>query len=181
MPGTVTPRAANQINQGPNTAPVLDAIGSRIIFLGQTLAFTATANDSDVPLQVLNFTLDATLPAGAGISSAGAFSWTPGVLGTNALTVRVTDNGVPPLSDSETITVEVLNAPRFASSLRNGGNIELTWSTRAGKKYAVDYKNDLNTVPWTPLWTNLAVGNSLSFTNVATNAPQGFFRIRTVE
>ncbi len=104
-----------------------------------------------------------------------------GAIGTNSVTVRVTDNGVPPLSDSETITVEVLSAPRFTTSLRNGDNLELTWSTRAGKKYAVDYKDDLNTVPWTPLWTNTALGDSLSFTNVTTNAPHGFFRIRTVE
>jgi hypothetical protein len=110
-------------------------------------------------------------------------------VGTNTLTVRVTDNGVPPLSDSETITVEVLNPPRFASSLRNGNSFELTWSTRAGKKYAVDYKNDLNAEPWMPLssgpWvplgTNTAVGDWLSFTNVMTNAQQGFFRIRSVE
>ncbi|HEY0550209.1 MAG TPA: immunoglobulin domain-containing protein [Verrucomicrobiae bacterium] len=171
----------NHIDQPPNTPPVLDAIGGKIIFVGQTLAFTAMATDSDVPLQVLNFTLDAAPPAGASMSSAGAFSWTPSALGTNTLTVRVTDNGVPPLSDSETITVEVLSAPRFAGSLRHGGNIELTWSTRAGKKYAVDYKDDLNTVPWTPLWTNTALGGSLSFTNVMTNAPHRFFRIRTVE
>jgi hypothetical protein len=181
MPGTASPRAANHINQAPNTAPVLDAIGSKIIFLGQTLAFTATANDSDLPAQPLNFSLDATPPAGASITGVGAFSWTPSGVGTNTLTVRVTDNGVPPLNDFETITVEVLSAPSFARSLRNGDYVELTWRTRAGKKYAVDYKDDLNTVPWTPLWTNVALGDSLSFTNVATNAPQGFFRIRTVE
>ena len=181
MPETDSPRAANYLNNTPNTPPVLDFIGNKIIFLGQTLAFTATANDSDVPLQSLNFTLFPAPPAGASISGAGAFTWTPGAIGTNNVTVRVTDNGVPSMSDSETITVEVLSAPRFASSLRNGDNLELTWGTRAGKKYAVDYKDDLNTVPWTPLWTNTAVGNSLSFTNVTTNAPHGFFRIRTVE
>ncbi len=181
MPDTASPRAANYLNTTPNTAPVLDAIGNKIIFLGQTLAFTATANDTDVPLQALSFTLDPTPPAGASITGAGAFSWTPSVIGTNNLTVRVTDNGVPPMSDSETITVEVLSAPRFASSVRNGDNLELTWGTRAGKKYAVDYKDDLNIVPWTPLWTNMAAGNSLSFTNTTTNAPQGFFRIRTVD
>jgi hypothetical protein len=181
MPSTVSPRAANYLNQGPNTPPVLAAIGHRIIFFGQILAFTATANDSDVPLQVLNFTLDATPPGNANISGAGAFNWMPSTVGTNTLTVRVTDNGVPPLSDSETITVEVLSAPRFASSLRNGNSFELTWNTRAGKKYAVDYKDDLNTVYWVPLGTNTALGDWLSFTNVMTNVHQGFFRIRTVE
>jgi hypothetical protein len=92
----------------------------------------------------------------------------------------VSDNGVPAKSDFESILVEVL-ALDFTSSVRNGNDLELTWGTRAGKKYAVDYKEDLNAAQWTPLWTNTAVGNSLSFTNVTTGNPQGFFRIRTVE
>jgi hypothetical protein len=181
MPGTATPRAANQIAQSENTAPVLDPIGNKIVFLGQTLAFTATATDSDAPAQTLTFTLDPVPPAGANITGAGAFTWTPAALGTNTMTIRVTDNGTPALADSETITVEVLAAPSFTSSLRNGDNVELTWRTRSGKKYAVDYKNDLNALSWTPLWTNTALGDSLSFTNAATNSPQRFFRIRTVD
>ncbi len=181
MPGTATPRAANQLAAPPNAAPVLDFIGSKILFLGQTLAFTATATDSDTPAQTLTFSLDPGVPAGASITGAGAFTWMPAAVGTNSITVRVTDDGSPALDASETITVEVLAAPGFTRSLRNGDNVELTWRTRAGKKYAVDYKNDLNTVPWTPLWTNTALGDSLSFTNVATNLPQRFFRIRTVD
>ena len=136
---------------------------------------------TDVPAQLLSFTLDVGAPAGAGITGAGAFTWTPVALGTNSITVRVTDNGVSPLNDSETITVEVLPAPGFTSALRNGDNVELTWGTRAGKNYAVDYKDDLNNPMWTPLWTNTAPGDSLSFTNATTNSLQRFFRIRTVD
>ena len=77
--------------------------------------------------------------------------------------------------------VDVLPALDFTSSVRNGNNLELTWATHPGKSYAVDYKDDLNAANWTPLWTNTAVGNSLSFTNVTTTPAQGFFRIRTVE
>jgi hypothetical protein len=85
------------------------------------------------------------------------------------------------MSDSETITVEVLSAIRFASSRRNGDNTELTWGTRAGKSYVVEFKDDLNALQWTPLGTNVAAGDSLSFTNMTTNVPQRFFRIRTVQ
>jgi hypothetical protein len=96
--------------------------------------------------------------------------------------VRVTDNGAPPASDFETIVVEVLPAPSFASSVRDGDNLVLAWGTRAGKSYAVDYTGDLNPpIVWTPLKTNTATGDSLTFTNTATNGLQGFFRIRTVE
>jgi hypothetical protein len=169
------------LNVASNTPPVLDPIGTKILFVGQSLSFTATATDADVPAQALTFSLDGVPPAGASISGAGLFTWTPSAVGTNSITVRVTDSGSPAASDTETITVEVLAAPSFTSSLRNGDNIELIWGTRAGKKYAVDYKTDLNAAQWTPLWTNIATGNYLSFTNVATNSPQSFFRIRTVD
>ena len=180
MPESVSPRTANYLPGLSNTAPVLALIGPKVIYLGQTLAFTATATDSDVPAQILGFQLVAPIPSGAVISPSGAFSWTPVAVGTNSVTVRVVDNGVPQMNDSETFTVEVLAAPSFSSSVRDGDNLVLTWGTRPGKAYAVDYKSDLNAAQWLPLWTNVASGNSLSFTNVTTNAPQEFYRIRTV-
>ena len=88
------------------------------------------------------------------------------------------DDGI--VIDVETISIEVLDAPRFANSALNNGNVELQWPTRPGQQYAIDYKDDLNAPAWMPLWTNTATGSSLSFTNAATNAVQQFFRIRTV-
>ena len=181
MPGTVTPRAVNQLAGGPaNVAPVLDGVGNKVLYLGQSLNFTATATDSNVPAQGLTFTLDAGAPAGASLSGAGVFTWTPGVLGTNLLTVRVTDNGTPPLDDHETITVAVLARPGFSRARLNGQNYELTWGTRAGQTYAVEYKDDLAAPLWTPLQTNTALGDSLSLTNATTNSSQRFFRLRSV-
>lgn len=95
------------------------------------------------------------------------------------MTLRVTDNGQPPLSAAETITVEVLPVPSIARAVRDGAMLELTWATRAGQTYAVDYKDSLDARAWTPLWTNVAPGTSLSYTNFTTNSPQRFFRIRT--
>src|SRR5262249_46198190 len=50
-----------------------------------------------------------TVPVGAGITSGGAFTWTPtsGQIGTFRFFVKVTDNGTPNLSDDEEITVTV--------------------------------------------------------------------------
>ena len=178
---TVTPRLPNYYFTGANTPPTLDFIGNKVIYLGQTVEFTATASDVDLPAQLLTFTLLPTPPAGASITTGGAFTWTPTAVGTNTISVRVTDNGTPAENDTETITVEVLGSPSFASSVLSGDNVELTWGTRAGKHYAIDYKNDLNSGTWTPLWTNLALGDYLSFTNASTNSAQRFFRIRTVD
>ena len=103
-------------------------------------------------------------------------------MGSNTINVRVTDNAVPAVSDFETIVVEVLPPPGFTSSLRNGANLELTWGTRAGKKYAVDATGNLNPpVIWQALQTNTVLGASLSYTNATTNAVQQFFKIRVVE
>jgi len=177
MPGSASPRAANYL-PAANSAPVLNPIGDKIIFLGQTLVFTATASDTDTPSQILQFTLDPSPPPGATISSAGAFVWMPSAVGSFPITLRVTDSGVPPLTAAERITVDVLPVPAFARAVRNGDELALTWAARAGQPYAVDYKDRLDAPTWTPLWTNLAWGDSLSFTNSITHSPQRFFRLR---
>ncbi|HWN96371.1 MAG TPA: hypothetical protein VNT99_15175, partial [Methylomirabilota bacterium] len=68
--------------------------------------------------------------------------------------------------------------PSFGRWVLSGSALELTWNTRTGESYAVDYKEDLNAPAWIPLWTNIASGTSLSFTNSTTNGSQRFFRIR---
>jgi hypothetical protein len=181
MPGTASPRAANYLEGDTNTAPELGAIGDQFIYLGQTLTFTATATDADLPAQLLAFSLNGA-PAGANIDTAtGTFTWTPATLGTNTLTVRVSDNGQPARSDSETITVRVLRGPPITRTVRQGSHLELTWATIPGRRYAIDYKDDLSAPQWTPLQTNLASGPALSFTNSTITPPRRFFQIRLVE
>jgi hypothetical protein len=180
MPGAASPRASNHLIGDVNTPPVLDPIGNKAIYLGQTLTFTATASDSDLPAQNLTYDLLGA-PAGAAIGTGtGAFSWTPGAAGTYNLTVRVTDNGVPAASDSETIQVQVLGLT-IGGPIHRGNNLELTWGTQPGQKYAVDTTANLNTpIQWQPIVTNTATGPSLSYTNNTTGTAQEFFRLRLV-
>ena len=93
-----------------NSAPILGPIGNKTVNELETLSFTAEASDSDIPVQILTFSLvDA--PLGATIDPAtGAFSWTPAEAqgpGTYSFTVKVCDNGTPSACDQETITVTV--------------------------------------------------------------------------
>ena len=104
---------------GGNHAPVLAVIGNQHVDEGQLLTFTARATDSDIPANVLTFSL-LNAPAGASLNpAAGVFLWTPtegrGQASCN-VTVRVTDNATPNLSDEEAITITVidLNEPLFA-------------------------------------------------------------------
>jgi hypothetical protein len=121
-----------------NVAPVLGAIGPRTIDEGSELTFTATATDADIPANSLTFSLATGAPAGASInSSTGQFTWTPPNGPTTAsITVRVTDNGTPAMSDYETILVTVNNvAPHITtilglptSPIAVGTSVTTTWN-----------------------------------------------------
>jgi hypothetical protein len=93
-----------------NDAPVLNAIGNKTVYLGNTLNFMATGSDLDLPPQTLTFSL-INAPGGAGIDpGTGAFNWTP--IASQAghiytLKVRITDNGTPTLYDEEEIQIAV--------------------------------------------------------------------------
>ncbi|HMJ66299.1 MAG TPA: putative Ig domain-containing protein, partial [Candidatus Binatia bacterium] len=105
-----------------NSAPVLTPIGNRSASEDGFLSFIVSASDPDSPAQQLAFSLDPGAPAGAAIDPVtGEFTWTPnedqGPF-THTFTIRVTDNGVPARSDSETISItvaEVNTTPVLAS------------------------------------------------------------------
>jgi len=101
-----------------NNAPVLSGYTNRTVLEGALMTATGSASDSDTPAQTLTFSLDVPIPAGVTINpSSGAVSWTPTEAqgpSTNSITVRVTDNGQPAMSDTTTMTVivnEVNSAP----------------------------------------------------------------------
>jgi VCBS repeat-containing protein len=106
-----------------NSPPVLGAIGNKTVNEGSLLSFTATATDPNAG-QTLTFSLTGA-PAGAAINpSTGAFTWTPTESqgpGSFPVTVRVTDNGSPAMSDTEAITVTV-NEVNVAPVLAPIGN-----------------------------------------------------------
>ncbi len=109
--GQPNPGTANTSGGPTNTAPVLGAIGNRTVIEGNLLAFTATATDAQTPGQTLTFSLDAGAPSGAAITPTGNFTWTPTEAqgpGSYPITIRVSDNGSPILTDFESITVSVL-------------------------------------------------------------------------
>ena len=99
-----------------NSAPVLPTQSNRTIAELTTLTVANTATDSDIPANTLSYSLLAS-PTGATISGSGIISWTPTEAqgpSTNTFTTVVTDNGVPPLSATNSFIVtvnEVNSAP----------------------------------------------------------------------
>ncbi len=96
-----------------NTAPTLDPVGPQAIDENTLLSFTATASDTDNPADTLTFSLEDgtdTVPAGAGITAGGDFTWTPSETQGGAaysFKIRVTDNGTGTLFDEEEIVFAV--------------------------------------------------------------------------
>ncbi|MCC5806934.1 MAG: carboxypeptidase regulatory-like domain-containing protein [Opitutales bacterium] len=97
-----------EVNHPPTVLP----ISAQRVHQDETVAFVIAANDPDIPANQLIFSLDAGAPAGTAINPAsGLFIWTPSrdvPVATYPVTVRVTDDGEPPLSGTRTFTVEVL-------------------------------------------------------------------------
>jgi uncharacterized repeat protein (TIGR01451 family) len=104
-----------------NSAPDLAPIGDQVVDEMDTLVFTATATDGDLPVQLLIYTLD-TGSVGR-ITPDGVFDWPtteadgPGVY---TATVRVSDSPASgsgqAMSDTETISItvaEMNTAPRL--------------------------------------------------------------------
>src|SRR5213078_2293021 len=94
-----------------NAAPVLTPLTNQTVTAGIQVTITNTAVDPDFPTNVLSFTLDPGAPGGASINpTSGVFTWTPSAAqapSTNLITVRVTDDGSPALSDAKSFTLVV--------------------------------------------------------------------------
>ena len=108
-----------------NDAPVLDPVGDQAVDEENLLSFTATASDpNDDPANDLSFSLDAaSLALGMTIDPlTGLFNWTPSESqqGVYSVTITVTDDGVSPLGDSETITHHGGRGQRRAGAGRGG-------------------------------------------------------------
>ena len=162
-----------------NTAPVLGTIPNQSIVLGQTLAFTVSATDTDQPPQTLTFTLGPGAPAGATITPGGQFSWTPSAAqapSTNALTVVVTDNGAPPLSASQSFTVVVYapNTPPVLAAIPNQtvyANTLLSFTVSATDTDQPPQTLTFTLGPGAPAGATITPGGQFSWTPSAAQAP----------
>jgi hypothetical protein len=165
-----------------NTAPVLGAISDKYVYRGQTVQFTATASDAQSAYETLTFSLS-NAPASATINpSSGAFSWVStgaAAPGTNSVTVRVTDNGMPPLSDAKTFSVFVSPQPQFTGvTAGTNGQIQIMFNTLPGQSYQVQFKDHLTDADWTTLGGILpGTGSLLTIADDLSGRPQRFYRL----
>jgi hypothetical protein len=167
-----------------NQAPLLAAITNRVVHAGTLVLITNVATDGDLPTNLLGFSLDVGAPVGAIVgASSGVFNWLTSdadVGLTNSVTVRVTDNGVPPLNDAKPFSIAVLARPSIVSAAVSGGDFTLTWSAIPGQKYRVQLKNDLNELTWSDLVPDVTANLATASVNDPVGAGQRFYRVLVV-
>ena len=110
-PAQSSSRVVRVIVREVNLAPVLAPISSKTAVVATTLVVSNSVTDADLPAQLFTFSLAPGAPRGARIDRTnGVFTWTPAAQfarTTNSVTVRVTDNGVPSATASQTFTIVV--------------------------------------------------------------------------
>lgn len=126
----------NNIDRAPQFAD----IGDKVADENQLLSFNISATDEDGDIVTYSAV---TLPEGAELNSeTGDFSWTPAVSGSYVVTFVAESNG---LSDSQTITIDILGSAPFISDLLasdiSSSSVTLTWTNSPNVAFVEIYRN----------------------------------------
>jgi len=164
-----------------NVAPVLGTLNNFTVNPGQTVSFTATATDSDLPTNTLTFSL-VSPPTGATISGGGLFNWRVPVSfanSTNAVQMRVTDNGSPNLSDTKSfnVTVNPLATVILTPVNYTNSQFKVQVSGTTGPDYIIVGSSNL--LQWSDLFTNFSPATPFQFTDTNNSSlTKRFYRAR---
>lgn len=171
---------ANALSLATNRPPSFATITNQIVFAGQTLSFTATATDPDIPVQQLAFSLGGSPPVGATINSTnGLFNWTPDATqspGTNTISLVVTDNGSPNRAATVDFVVTVLQLLVNPPAMGTNG-ISLSWTAIQGLNYRLQYKTNLDDAVWVDLTGDVTATNGVMTINDPAIYPQRYYRL----
>jgi hypothetical protein len=185
-----TPRSLNAIPDY-NTAPRLPLFTNQFVSPGQTSSLNIRPRDPDMPRQSFTYEL-LSGPPGSFIALLNYFRWivpTNQAPGVYPVTVRVTDNGVPPRSDVETFTVTVRSpgvvtgtpAPVIRSVVSLSGQVTFTFETLPGHTYRVVYSDDLPAGRWTQLDVDFVAANTSASITDTVAVPHRFYQVIQVE
>ena len=106
-----------------NQAPMLAPIGNQAISAQQPFSLTLSATDLDLPTNMLTYSvLDAPISSGL---NGNIFNWTPTVAqasGVYSMTFVVSDNGVPVMTDAETVNFSISSILTYSVTVHNIGD-----------------------------------------------------------
>jgi hypothetical protein len=164
-----------------NTPPVFTAITNRTVNVGQTVAFTASATDTNQPPQTLTFALLAGATNATLNTNSGAFSFRPLVTqanSTNNFTLTVSDNGAPSMSATQSFSVVVnpLSVPAVSNFSAAGGQVSFSINGQNGPDYAVETSTNL--AQWSTVFVTNSPALPFIWTDTNSAAPQRFYRVK---
>jgi large repetitive protein len=169
-----------------HNGPSLSALSDRTVNEFAQLVVTNTATDSDIPPFPLNYVL-LNPPVSANIDENGIITWTPSQAQagtTNSIVTVVTDQGVPPLSATNSFLVMVNPppSPPFIISISiTNGVAWVTWTSTSGYTYQLQFKDNISDTNWSPADASMkAGGDSLTGTNVSGGSMQRLYRVMIV-
>ncbi|MCL4179863.1 MAG: lamin tail domain-containing protein [Verrucomicrobia bacterium] len=173
-----------EVNQNPTLNPIAD----QQVTFGATLSFTAMASDPDLPLNTLAFSLEPGAPTGASINpTTGLFSWTPQsdqAPSTNSITVRVTDDGTPPLATTRGFQIVVLAAEALVIqdvNVNPTGTVTIQWNSTVGTQYRLEFKDDLDAATWTTAADYTATATTTTGNHNTSGSPHRLYRVRQLD
>ncbi len=182
-----TPSGPNSI-PGFNSPPRFPFMPNRAVFPGQstgTLSIRATDPDPNTLL----YSIDSG-PAGAAVNPAGLFRWivpTNQPYGDYLIRLRVTDNGLPPKSDTTSFMVTVRTIgpvvtptvvpPTIQSVFNVEGRATFTIGTIVGHTYRVIYADDLTAPVWVQLGRDFMAANPYASITDPGAVPQRYYQV----
>jgi hypothetical protein len=165
-----------------NGPPVLNPLPDRLVHAGSVLALHCIGHDASGESNGLNFSLVGP-PVPASLNAvSGAFQWgttEADANTTNVITVRVTDDGTPPLSAEQSFVVTVVGRPHIKSIIVTNNLAVLTWSAVPDQNYRLEFADALQPTNWLESAADtLATGALATATNSIEGATVRFYRVR---
>jgi len=166
-----------------NSAPVLNPISNYLVHAGDAVTFATSAADPDLPAQQLTYYLTNNPPAGISLNpDNGQFLWMTAasdVNSTNLITVAVSDDGPPALTDLQSFTVTIIDRPLIESIGVTNGIVAVTWTAINGRAYQLQQSESLNPADWQDVGVPIVGDGGIGFqTNAVPAATECFYRIR---
>ena len=164
-----------------NTPPTLTPIANQTVNVGLTVALNASATDTNQPPPTLTFALLAGATNATLNPNSGAFSFRPLVTqanSTNGFTLKVSDNGAPPMSATQSFLVLVnpLSAPGISNVSFARGQFSLHVNGQSGPDYAI--QSSTNLTQWSSLFITNSPALPFNWTDTNPAARSRFYRVK---
>jgi hypothetical protein len=165
-----------------NQKPVLVPIANQVVEIGETFTIQLQAKDDDLPPNTLTYSFATPPPAGAVLDPmTGILTWTPSKdfeSTTNRFVVRVTDNGTPELSDTNSFNVTVIPPRPITLNARMLPSRELVLQVRCHKGQTLFIETSSDLVHWTLLTIAIRTGDVTEIKLTTSNDEKGrFYRV----